>query len=260
MTKTRGKIIYVDDVNYSLISVKNRLKEHYEVYPAQSVDILFEILERIIPDLILLDVNMPNVDGYEVIKMLKSNPGYAGIKVVFLSAQGDRESLIKGISLGAVDYITKPATDADLIDCIELHTNPIKRDVDKPIILAVDDNPSILKSINYLLKDNYIVRTLPEPERIKEVMRVITPDLILLDCMMPGLNGFDLVPIIRKFPIHEETPIIFLTSDGTIDNITVAMHLGACDYIIKPIDDLILLEKLSQHLSNYLVNRRLRSL
>jgi DNA-binding response OmpR family regulator len=75
---------------------------------------------------------------------------------------------------------------------------------------------------------------------------------------MPGLSGFDLVPIIRKMPQHEDTPIIFLTSDGTIDNISAAMGFGARDFIVKPIDMMILRDKTTEHLKDFIMYRRIR--
>ena len=105
------KIILVDDANVFLLSVKERLKRYYEIYPAKSAEILFEILEKITPDLILLDIYMPDVDGYEVIKKLKSDDRYTEIPVIFLTGKNDRRSAIKGMSLGASDFITKPIND-----------------------------------------------------------------------------------------------------------------------------------------------------
>ena len=89
---------------------------------------------------------------------------------------------------------------------------------------------------------------------------MITPDLFILDCQMPVYSGFDLVPIIRRIREHEETPIIFLTSEGTIDNISVAINLGARDFIIKPIDEAILREKVALHIKDFMMRRRIRSL
>jgi PleD family two-component response regulator len=74
------------------------------------------------------------------------------------------------------------------------------------------------------------------------------------------LNGFELVPIIRKFPEHENTPIMFLTSEGTVDHVSTAVYLGVCDYIVKPISKEILREKVALQLVDFIKRRRLRSL
>jgi len=252
------KIILVDDLNFHLLSIKERLKRHYEVFPAQTATIMFKILENMIPDLILLDINMPNVNGFEIIKQLKEDNRFANIPVIFLTAQNDRSSAFKGLELGAVDFVAKPFAAADLIDCIESAINP--RSADKPVVLAVDDSPSILETIGNILNKDYTVYTLKHPELIKEVLKKIAPDLFLLDYQMPQMTGFDLVPIIRKKPIHKETPIVFLTSEGTADNMTEAVSLGASGFLVKPIDEVLLLEKVAAELVDYRIKRRIRVL
>jgi DNA-binding response OmpR family regulator len=257
------KVIYVDDVYYSLVTIKERFKRHYEIYPTQSVEKMFEILEKVKPDIILLDINMPDVDGYDAIEKLKADRRYAGIPVIFLTAQKDRNSIIKGMSLGAADFITKPFTDEKLIECIEYQFDAAKRETHRPVILSIDDNPSILQAVNSILENQYTVYTLPEvksEQMLIELLRKITPDLFLLDYNMPGLNGFDLVPIIRKIPGHEETPILFLTSSSTVDHVSTAVYLGVSSYIIKPIDKKVLQEKVVTHLTDYIMRRRIRSL
>jgi DNA-binding response OmpR family regulator len=257
------KILYVDDVLYSLVAIKEGIKKYYDVYPAQSVEKMFETLERIQFDLILLDLNMPDFNGFTVLEKLKADNRYKNIPVIFLTSQKDKKSIIKGMSLGAVDFITKPVSAEQLIEQIEFYFDYDKRAAIKPIILAVDDAPSTLHAITTMLGEQYTLYTLPGvgvEQVLKEILQKITPDLFLLDYNMPGLTGFDLVPLIRKTPGHEDTPIVFLTSEKTMDHITVAVGLGASDYIIKPIDETILHKKLKASLKNFYVLRRIRTI
>jgi len=256
----RRKIIIVDDVNYVLTTIKDRLKSVYEIYPAQNSEILFELLEGVYPELIILDIQMPYCSGFDIIEQLKADPRYESIPVIFLSGnKTDRKSIYKGMSLGAIDFITKPISNEKLIECIESHLDPKKRDANKPIILAVDDNPSILQTVNHLLGDEYKIYTLPHPQAINEVLSKVVPDLFLLDCHMPIVHGFELVPMIRSFPDHEDTPIVFLTSEGTIDNVSVATTIGASGFIVKPINEKILREKVASVLTDYISRRRMRA-
>ena len=163
------------------------------------------------------------------------------------------------MSLGAVDFITKPINNEKLIECIESHLDPKKREANKPIILAVDDNPSILQTLNHLLGEDYKVYTLTHPQAISEVLSKVVPDMFLLDCHMPILHGFELVPMIRAIPEHEDTPIVFLTSEGTIDNVSVATNIGASGFIVKPIDEGILRDKVATVLVDYISRRRMRA-
>ena len=258
MNSERRKIIYMDDVTMSLLSVKNRLQRQYEVYPARSAEALFELLGNITPDLILLDINMPETDGFEIIGRLKNDPNFADIPVIFLTGKRDKQTAIKAIGMGAADLVTKPFSDAEMIERIENQLDPKKLEAYIPIILAVDDNPSVLKAVNELLHRQYKVYTLPQPEKLKALLGMITPDLFLLDCKMPVMSGFDLVPIIRAFPGHEKTPIIFLTWDGTIDTLTAAANFGASDFIVKPIEEMVLRDKLALHTADYMMRRHLR--
>jgi len=108
MESTRKKIIIVDDNVSYLSMVRNLLKSFYDVYPAPSAGKLFSVMEKFIPDLVLLDVNMPEMNGFEAIILMKESPRYKNIPVIFLTAKDDENSASKGLDLGAADYITKP--------------------------------------------------------------------------------------------------------------------------------------------------------
>jgi len=118
---TSKKIFVVDDNLTSLNISKNVLKPHYEVYPVPSAAKLFDLLERFIPDLILLDVTMPDMDGYETARYLKSNTNYKEIPIIFVTTKDDEKSELEGLNLGAVDYISKPISAPLLLRRIETH-------------------------------------------------------------------------------------------------------------------------------------------
>ena len=119
MENTRYKIIMVDDNMANLAMGRNMLKTFYEVYPAPSAGKLFEILDNVVPDLILLDIEMPEMNGYETIKKLKATPCFADIPVVFLTGKTDESSELEGFELGAMDYISKPFSGPLLLKRIE---------------------------------------------------------------------------------------------------------------------------------------------
>ena len=115
-------------------------------------------------------------------------------------------------------------------------------------ILVVDDAPVILKTIFSILGDEYKVYGMTNPLMLEKFLQQITPELFLLDYKMPELNGFELIPIIRHFKEHKDTPIIFLTSMGTIDHVSAAIMLGACDFLVKPVQPDLIREKVSKHI------------
>ena len=108
MGKARSKVILVDDVRANLTMGRDLLKTFYEVYPVQSAAGMFELLEDVTPNMILLDIEMPEVNGYDALRRLKSDKRYADIPVIFLTSKSDAESEMEGFDLGASDYVTKP--------------------------------------------------------------------------------------------------------------------------------------------------------
>jgi len=119
------KIIVVDDNIENLTAIKNTLKEKYEVFPCPSAVNMFDLLEHIKPDLILLDVEMPDINGYEAANKLKNNEIFKDIPIVFLTSMNDAESEIAGLNLGAVDYIHKPFAAPLLLRRIKTHLSLI---------------------------------------------------------------------------------------------------------------------------------------
>ncbi|MDR0320489.1 MAG: response regulator [Treponema sp.] len=115
-------------------------------------------------------------------------------------------------------------------------------------ILAIDDSPVMLQTISSVLSEDYTVYRLANPTMLEKILKQITPELFLLDYKMPELSGFDLIPIIRSFEEHQNTPIVFLTSEGASDYVTSALTLGARDYIVKPFQPDTLREKVARHI------------
>lgn len=101
-------ILIVDDVELNRKSAELVLQDEYELIEAASAKQAFEILEHTLPDLILLDIVMPEMDGYEAIQIIKSKNAWRGIPVIFLTGNADPVSEIRGFDLGAADFITKP--------------------------------------------------------------------------------------------------------------------------------------------------------
>lgn len=108
MTTNKKSILMIDDVALNLASARDVLKDKYVLYEAMSAEEGFRILNQVIPDLILLDIVMPGMDGYEMLIELKKIRRYKRIPVIFLTAYDSSESEVKGLELGAVDFITKP--------------------------------------------------------------------------------------------------------------------------------------------------------
>jgi CheY-like chemotaxis protein len=126
-------IIVVDDNPSNLLAAKNVLAGQYSVFTAPSAEKLFSILTKIHPALILLDIEMPVMDGYEVMQLLKKDPNTANIPVIFLTGKYNASDELEGLKRGAVDYITKPFIPEVLLKRVELHI--IEANMKKALII-----------------------------------------------------------------------------------------------------------------------------
>jgi len=124
------KIIVVDDNIENLTAIKNTLKDLYEVYPSLSALKMFDLLEHIMPDLILLDVEMPEMNGYEAAKKLKGNNKFQEVPIIFLTSRDDAKSEMEGLNIGAVDYIRKPFVAPLLLRRIKTHLSLIEHQME----------------------------------------------------------------------------------------------------------------------------------
>ncbi|MCL2500568.1 MAG: response regulator [Defluviitaleaceae bacterium] len=114
-------IFVVDDNSANLMMAEEVLSDQYEVITISSAVTMFELLEDVIPDLILLDIMMPDIDGFEALKKLKANSKYVDIPVMFLTGKSDGATEARGFELGVMDFITKPFFGAVLINRIKKH-------------------------------------------------------------------------------------------------------------------------------------------
>lgn len=115
----KKKILAVDDEPNILMSIEFILEmEGYEVHTARDGYEALEVAERVRPDLVLLDINMPGRDGYEVCRLLRERGEMAGIKVIMLTAKGQALEKKRGLEAGADEYVTKPFGAEDLLEKI----------------------------------------------------------------------------------------------------------------------------------------------
>jgi putative two-component system response regulator len=114
-------IFIVDDNEANRVSAKVALGDAYSTYAMPSAAKMFELIEEITPDLILLDIEMPEMGGFEALEILKTMPAFKDIPVVFLTAKNDTTSVLAGIMKGVNDYITKPFVSEMLIERVEKH-------------------------------------------------------------------------------------------------------------------------------------------
>jgi len=117
------KIFIVDDNDANLLAVEEILSKQYDVFTLPSASAMFELLENIKPDLIILDIEMPVMSGFDALKLLKSKERYADIPVMFMTGHNDAVIEACGFELGAIDFVSKPFSGPVLLNRIKTHLN-----------------------------------------------------------------------------------------------------------------------------------------
>ena len=121
----------------------------------------------------------------------------------------------------------------------------------KGVVLAVDDSPDILALVNKILSQWFEVRTAGDgPTALRMVQEAQQPDLILLDVMMPDLNGFQFLSIYRKDEENAQTPVVILSSLSEEADVLKGLEIGAADYLTKPFSPQVLIAKIKKNISS----------
>jgi putative two-component system response regulator len=141
-------IFLVDDSDTNLATAEEALEKQYNVMTMPSAKKMFSLLEKITPDLIMLDIEMPEISGFDSIKLLKANYSYRDIPVVFLTSRNDATVEAHGFELGAIDFITKPFSAPVLLNRIKTHL-----DIDDIIHERTAHLRQIQNAIIYVLAD-----------------------------------------------------------------------------------------------------------
>jgi len=112
------KVFIVDDNKMNLVVVKDALKDQFNATPIPSAEKMFMMMEKIVPDIILLDILMPDMDGFEAAQILKNNEQFAKIPIIFLTSTIDSDTAERAGKLGITDILTKPFEKPLLIETI----------------------------------------------------------------------------------------------------------------------------------------------
>ncbi len=248
----RPRILIVDDVHENLHLLMNVLGPQHTMTAATSGEKALELARRAPqPELILLDIKMPGMDGYTVLSHLKSDPLTAHIPVIFVSALDDAADVAGGLQLGVADYMTKPV-DPELLllrvstqltlqryreDSALFDSERLAEPAGAPTVLLVDDVPENIHGLLEVLRDEYRVIIASSGAKALELVQGPSkPDLILLDIMMPGMGGYEVAEHIKALPEASRIPIIFVTVASSKEDKLRGFALGAADYITKPFD------------------------
>ncbi|MGE4450762.1 GGDEF/EAL domain-containing response regulator [Castellaniella sp.] len=248
----RPRLLIVDDASVNLHTLVGVFRDDFAISAATSGRKALELARcEPRPDLILLDIQMPDMDGYEVLAALKRDAATADIPVIFVTALAEAADAARGLLMGAADYVTKPINPelfrVRVRNQLELRRyrrmpaafdlEPQAGDAPPPTLLVVDDVPENIHELLAALRGEFRILVAGDGARALEIVQgPVPPDLVLLDVVMPGMDGYEVCRRIKATPDGQRIPVMFVTVvDDTRDKVR-GFALGAADYVTKPFD------------------------
>lgn len=238
---TKKILIIEDDASLGETLLQKLLNEGYE---AQLVKDGFEGYEKIVsfqPDLVLLDIILPTMDGYEILEKKLKNPEIAAIPVVVISNSGQPVEINRALALGIKDYLVKAQFDpeevltkvrAHLDDTLDKEAGQINFEGKK--IMWVEDDQFLNDIIAHKLSTTkYRFFHASEGEEAIKMIQEEIPDIIVLDIILSGMDGFEILRRIKTDQTINHIPVIMLSNLGQESDLERARELGAVRFLIK---------------------------
>ncbi len=182
-----------------------------------------------------MDIRLPDIDGFDVTTILKSDPSTRDIPVIFLTVM-EGEARARGMAMGAAAFYSKPAHYEQVAEKISALVGPAIPGIKGKSILLVDDDPDILRYLEAdLTHHDYRVTCARSGEEAKTCLEESVPDLLILDLRLPGITGYDILKLVRSDPHYAQMAVIVITaSEGDQSRLRV-MQMGATSFLRKPI-------------------------
>lgn len=270
--KNHAKVLIVDDVMSNVMLLKILIiNEGYEVCTANSGETCIEVAHIEMPDIILLDVTLPDINAFDVVVKLKNDPATKNIPIILLTALPNPADLIRGFQVGAEDFITKPFNKEELFWRIKpllilgkllKQVSEVSENVErnKKVLLVDDVLSNVLLTKILFSNEGYNVCTANSGKTCIETAQKEKPDVILLDVMMPDINGFEAATLLKMEPETWDISILFLTALNNISDMTHGYQVGASDFLTKPFNKEELLMRVKRVLAiNEVISKFLNS-
>ena len=279
-----ARVLVVDDIlsNVKLLEAK-LTTEYFEVVTAFSGLEALAKVDECDPDIVLLDVMMPGMDGFEVCRRIKANPKTAHVPIVMVTALDQPSDRVAGLDAGADDFLTKPVDDAALFARVrslvrlkmmtdELRMreatgqsmgllDPASTLTDSGItgrILIIEDRPESVAWFMTALQPKHDVSAVDTFEEALVRVRGGDYDLIIVSLGMRGFDGLRLCSQLRSLPEGRNVPILVVVSDGDRRKLTQALEMGVNDYLTRPVDKNELVARVRTQLRKKRYSDRLR--
>lgn len=253
---------------------------HSTIFTARDGVQALKVLRTESVDVVLSDWNMPVMHGLDLLKAIRSDARLCHLPFIMITAEVERTRIQEAIACGVSNILVKPYSAASLATRIDraLQPAPVLQlpdegagalseasapaapPVARPTILVVDDTPDNLHLLSALFKDDYKVRVASNGEKALAICHSDTPpDLVLLDIMMPGMDGFEVARRMREHPSSEHIPVIFVTAMTDNDARLKGLSLGAVDFVTKPVDPDVLKPRVRNFLRYVELHKQLQA-
>lgn len=283
-----ARILVVDDIlpNVKLLEAK-LMSQYYEVVTASNGAEALEKVESENPDIILLDVMMPGMDGFEVCTRLKQNPKTAHIPVVMVTALTDTQDKIRGLEAGADDFLSKPINDVALmarvrslsrlkmaLDEWRVRENTanqlgvtntesgdvLNQSVSEANILVIEDREFDRKRIaDTVAADHDIVESVSNGPDALEKIATTDFELLVVSLNLAHEDGLRLVSHLRSNERTRNLPIVMIGEEDDMERIAHGLEIGAHDYIMRPVEKNELLARIRTQVRRKRFQEKLRS-
>ena len=258
-----ARVLVVDDLPPNVKLLEARLTaEYFNVVTAYSGLEAIKLAAENPPDIILLDVMMPGMDGFETCRRLKADSRTRDIPVVMVTALSDAEDRVRGLEAGADDFLTKPVNDVALYARIrslvrlkmladewrlrqatnsqfEIVAQPTAEQeaVDEARVLVIEENASNIEKIRDALAiDRDVVEIATDPEQGLARLAATDFDLVVVSLLLRDADGLRLCARIRSHAQTRGLPSLALIEDGDHERLARALDIGVNDYLVRPID------------------------
>jgi len=213
-------IFVVDDIDSNLFAADEALNELYRVYTLSSASKMFSLLEKITPDLILLDIEMPEMDGFDALRRMKTNDAHASIPVMFLTSRTDATAEIRGFQLGVVDFVTKPFTAPVLLNRIKTHLQIDEIIQERTAQIKRLKNAIVFSFADIVEKRDH--ETGNHVERTSEYIEILVNAMIKRGVHDDTFRGMDLESFISSARLHDVGKVavsdMILNKPGRLDD------------------------------------------
>lgn len=246
------KICIIDDEHETLEIHKTYLEEvmtekhepAYEIYTFSDGEEALKHMDEICPDVILLDIEMPFIGGFEVLDTLKNSRKFTDTPIIGVTGQRNKSVALSFLGKGASAYITKPVEKKVLKEKVAEIIKKEEEKKNRPHILFVDDDTESLLVYKNMLLERYNVTALSSGKSALMYLKKYKPDLIILDYQMPLYNGRAMYQMIKTMEDVQDIPIMFLTGVSDNETLLEITSLFPRGIVLKPAGKAQLFEKI----------------